>query len=436
MRRTDHETAHSGGLASMVHDRVAVSGRAAAARPLLYAQPATPSATAASVETVRDAADFHALLTDWHALAGAALEPAPTSEPVWAVAAMNNLMTGGPAVEACFVWRHNSEAGVAGNRVLIGVFLHRQNAMLHGLPLRIASRWQHLFCFLGTPLLHRTHADEAIETYLDYLEDQGARAYFLPELPLSGAVADAFNRVVGRSGRADAVLSTYERAAYKIDGPVEAYLTAHLSRKRRKEFRRLRTRLAETGELTFESRASGSPLEDWTSQFYALEKSGWKGRSGTAIANKPEWHRFFDEALRGQDAAGDLLFWRLLLNGEPVAMLFAVRRGKTVWLAKITYDEACARFSPGSLIIFDVMEHLTAEGGVETIDSCALPDHPMINHIWRDGVSFHDRVIAARTTPRWMFNAIVAHETAWRRARALAKRYYINIKNRLKGGSK
>jgi hypothetical protein len=117
-------------------------------------------------------------------------------------------------------------------------------------------------------------------------------------------------------------------------------------------------------------------------------------------------------------------------------MLFGVKRGREAWLSKIAFDEAHAKFSPGALIIFDVMESLVEEGRVELVDSCAIPDHPMINHIWRDTVALQDVLVCARHTPQWLFSLLVRRERALRRAREQAKRAYHRFKALLKGGGK
>ena len=48
---------------------------------------------------------------------------------------------------------------------------------------------------------------------------------------------------------------------------------------------------------------------------------------------------------------------------------------------KTCFDEQYARFSPGVLIQLENLQILD-RGGVEWMDSCAVPDHPMIDSLW------------------------------------------------------
>ena len=60
------------------------------------------------------------------------------------------------------------------------------------------------------------------------------------------------------------------------------YLDHAIPHKKRKELRRQRKRLADTGTLTSTTIADPAALTAALLDFLALEASGWKGRAGTA----------------------------------------------------------------------------------------------------------------------------------------------------------
>jgi len=188
----------------------------------------------------------------------------------------------------------------------------------------------------------------------------------------------------------------------------ETWLEENFSAKRRKEFRRLKARLAETGELAFESLEPGEPVAPWVDAFIALERAGWKGRRGTAIGCDEALAAMLHKGLGRLAAHGDLGFWKLSLDKRPVAMLFAAMAGERAWLLKIAHDEALARFSPGALIILEATRELMAAGRFSLIDSCATPGHPLIEHLWRERIAIADIMIAAPGTPHWLFALLVA----------------------------
>jgi hypothetical protein len=70
--------------------------------------------------------------------------------------------------------------------------------------------------------------------------------------------------------------------------------------------------------------------------------------------------------------------------------------GDTAWCWKIAYSEGVARFSPGVQLLLDLTASLLAQPKPARVDSCATADHPMIDHIWRERLPLHDRLIALR----------------------------------------
>ena len=49
---------------------------------------------------------------------------------------------------------------------------------------------------------------------------------------------------------------------------------------------------------------------------------------------------------------------------------------------KTVYDESFSRYSPGVLLQKENLDLLARED-IAWCDSCAAPDHPMIDHFWR-----------------------------------------------------
>lgn len=51
---------------------------------------------------------------------------------------------------------------------------------------------------------------------------------------------------------------------------------------------------------------------------------------------------------------------------------------------KIAYDEQYAAYSPGVLMELENLRLTLDEGLFDWMDSCAIPNHPMINHLWAE----------------------------------------------------
>ena len=70
--------------------------------------------------------------------------------------------------------------------------------------------------------------------------------------------------------------------------------------------------------------------------------------------------------------------------GRPVAMKCNFLAGRGSFAFKIAFDEDYAHFSPGMLLEIENIRRLHATADIGWMDSCAVPDHFMINRLWPD----------------------------------------------------
>ena len=224
------------------------------------------------------------------------------------------------------------------------------------------------------------------------------------------------------------VIETWQRAALKPKGTFEEWLATNFDQKRRKEFKRLRNRLAEQGALTTETLEVGADTKPFVDDFLRLEAAGWKGKKGTAINALLQLSESFYEAVSNLHKVGNLRFWSLKLDGKSIASLYAIVEGPHAWLGKIAYDENFAKFSPGVMIIFDCTESFFAEPDITQIDSCAIPNHPMIDRIWRDRLSMASVFAAPATISTMQFNLTVRLEKLRLHSRSLLRDIYYKLR--------
>jgi CelD/BcsL family acetyltransferase involved in cellulose biosynthesis len=137
--------------------------------------------------------------------------------------------------------------------------------------------------------------------------------------------------------------------------------------------------------------------------FLALERSGWKGKRGTALAERPNETAFFEYMCAAARAQGKFLGVRITLDGRPIAMLASFVAGRGAYSFKIAHDESFARFSPGALLMMKVIDAYHADPRVDWADSCAIPNHPMIDHIWAERRAMREVNAATRhPASRWL----------------------------------
>ncbi|RVT41681.1 GNAT family N-acetyltransferase [Sphingobium algorifonticola] len=269
----------------------------------------------------------------------------------------------------------------------------------HGrLPVANIANWMHDQCFFGAPIVARGRERAAWTAFLAQLDQADWAPGFLHMrgLDAAGANAAALEAVCAAQRRPVREIGRYDRALLRSDLSAEAYWEANVRAKTRKEIRRLQNRLADMGRIESHILTDAATLPRWCGDFLTLEASGWKGRAGTALSCAPHTAAFFRAATAAAMAAGRLQFLRIDLDGKAIAMLVNFRHGEGAFSFKIAIDETLGRFSPGVLIEIDNLRAVLGDPGIAWMDSCAAPDHPMIDSLWGERRSIVQYRIALR----------------------------------------
>ena len=270
------------------------------------------------------------------------------------------------------------------------VVVREQGTLIGLMPIVVARRygrmsvahvenWLHYNSFFGAPLVRRGCEHAFWQGLLGALDTDRDSPSFLHVVALDAD--DAITRALIGARPATAIVHWIERAMLASDMSPTAYYEATVRKKKRKEIGRLQSRLRELGEVSFRHLRSADELPDWTDCFLSLEASGWKGRGGSALANTGATADLLRRSLAGALAAGKLDMLRLDLDGRAIAMLVNFLAPPGSFSFKIAFDEDYARFSPGVLIQLKSLAILD-RAEIDWTDSCAAPDHPMINSLW------------------------------------------------------
>jgi CelD/BcsL family acetyltransferase involved in cellulose biosynthesis len=313
-------------------------------------------------------------LKEWQKLADSASEPNCFQEPWFAAAGLEHLTEDR---DIRLVEVRDGE--------LIGVLPLCVRTDYGRLPARHVCNWRHHNDFLGAPLVRRGREKDFWGTLIGHLDRAGWAPGFLHVNGLveRGPVHRGLVEAASALGRPAPVVKRQVRAALASSLSPERYLETNVRKKKRKELKRLGNRLAELGTLESRTWTPADDLDAWCDGFLALERSGWKGKAGSALASNPATEAFFRKALCGAAAAGRLQIRRLDLDGKPIAMLINFLAPPGSFSFKIAYDEAYARFSPGVLLELDNLE-LLARREIEWMDSCASENHSMIDSLWAE----------------------------------------------------
>lgn len=335
-----------------------------------------PRATVQSrVEIALPAAIDDALTAEWSALAGRAAEANAFADP-WLAKAALACVAGNGSARLVLV----REPGGA----LIGAMPLTATPRLGRIPLLSTASWSHPNAFLTMASAAAGREADVWRAVLGSPDLHGAAAALqIDGLVESGALYGGLVTAAADLRLPIAVEARVTRAMLATDLPPDAYWEASVRAKKRKELRRQWARLAETGVLTTDHLPGDADPQPWIAEFLALEASGWKGGSGSALASNADTHAFFNTAMRDGHAKGQVLMTALRIDGRAIAMLITLVSGGAGFSFKTAFDESFARFSPGVLLQRESLALLSSHA-LSHIDSCAAEDHPMIDSLWRE----------------------------------------------------
>jgi len=327
------------------------------------------------VTSLRDWSEFDTSerIARWDSLAQWACEPNPFYESWYLLPSLRALDPGGDVKILCF----------CADGQLAGIMPVRRSSRYYTYPLPNIANWVHPNCFLGTPLVALGCERAFWRAALAWADGHAGNSLFfhLSQMPLAGPLHEALEDVIGEQKRPGGIVMREERAMLASPLDSEDYFDTVCSKKRRKELRRQLNKLNELGETDFVWHWDDTDIASWTEDFLRIESSGWKGKSGSALACDPGTHALFTDAMHGAARDGKLVRLSLQHNGQPIAMLanFVDRPGSFGF--KTAFNEAFSSFSPGVLLECEYLKTLDRKD-ITWCDSCAAPDHSVMSELW------------------------------------------------------
>jgi hypothetical protein len=260
----------------------------------------------------------------------------------------------------------------------------------------IMRTWANPFGPLGTPLVDRDDPGGVIEDFFDMLSRSHLKlpkVLVLPDMRLDGAVASMLESVAESRGLPLVTTGRFERPFLesRLDG--DAYLKSALNKHHYGEYRRLKRRLAEQGELVHSVARGPEEIRPAIEGFLALEAAGWKGRQRTAMVIDRYRAAFAREAVHGLAEHDLCRIHSLTSGGKLIASLIVFVEAGVAYTWKTAYDENYSTFSPGVLLMIEVTKQHLEDPNIEMTDSCAVPDHPMVSRLWSELKPFGTLVI-------------------------------------------
>ncbi len=255
------------------------------------------------------------------------------------------------------------------------------------LSVPVMRTWSSPFGPLGTPLVDRDDPVGVLEDFFSMLGRKHLnlpRVLILPDLRMDGPVARLIRTAALGLDLPVVTTSRSMRPFLDSDLDAETYLRTALKPHHFREFRRLKRRLAETGDLVYSVARQPDEIRNALETFLALEASGWKGRERTAMVIDRYRAAFAREAINRLAQRDLCRIHTLSLDGAAIASLIVFVEAGQAYTWKTAYDENHAAFSPGTLLMIEVTRQHLDDPNIEATDSCAVPDHPIMSRLWSE----------------------------------------------------
>lgn len=264
-----------------------------------------------------------------------------------------------------------------------------------GLPIGNVSLWRHPHCFLTTPLVHPRYVQDCAMLLLNWFASQKKVQLFdFHEISAESDFSRALHAAIAQ-GHWVKRCQRYARAAWlRSEGSFDQYLASIMSKKSRREYRRLQRKLTEQGELSCNWVNGGAAVDDWVDEFLRLEASGWKGRIGTALKCSAEGETFFRRVLAQAAQRDRLQLLSMCVDNKAIAMIAVLLAADGAYGFKMAFDERYRRYGPGVMLLVDYIRQLYAAPGLKWLDSCAKPDHDMANRLLINRIAIENILLA------------------------------------------
>ena len=364
--------------------RKVTQGLGTTAADSLHQLGATNSKHRISVVVVRDLQALSSFVPAWEELAAAALEPNVFYEH-WMLLPALQAFGAGKDLRVVLVLIHDPHNPDAPAK-LGGLFPLELIRGFRKLNVSALSLWQHIHCYVCTPLVRADVARECMVELFQWFRSGGASASLIELRCISGdgpfhkMLVDLSNELGLLSGVTDIFTRGLWREGHDRNTSAESAVSGDL----RRRLGRKERRLGERGRVEHLVLRPEDDVGRWIDEFLQIEASGWKGKSGSALASSESGRRYFTEIATSAFRLGRLLMLGLNFNARPIARRCAFVSGEGSFAFKTAYDEEFADFSPGAMLEMDNIRQLRTLPGVRWMDSCAAPDNFLVNRLSND----------------------------------------------------
>lgn len=230
------------------------------------------------------------------------------------------------------------------------------------------------YLLLQTPIFHthwvdflakETYENKVIQLFADYLNDLRPRVirlimrYVVNSSPTTGILKKGIH----------GFHPIFKPCGFESIIPVKGTFTDYkngLSNKLKGNLRRSNNSLKKIGDSKVIITGKNSDAQEELLRFAEIEKSGWKGREGTAIKYR-NWE-FFEQLVQNMDQKNWLQWFFLEAENKRIAGYMVMPFGRSAIILKTSYHDEYRTLSPGAVLTEKMIEHIFSTGEYDTIN--------------------------------------------------------------------
>jgi CelD/BcsL family acetyltransferase involved in cellulose biosynthesis len=303
---------------------------------------ATTVSREATIERVVSGEAFEALADEWDDLVRAMARPSPFMLHAWLTE----------------WWRHHGD----GAELAVGV-ARQDGRLVAALPLVVRRRaGVRVASFMGEhaavlpDVLLAEDADAALVHRLTaWLSSPHCDVVDFHGLPAGSRIAGALGPHLG-------LIERIEAPILDISAGWDEVYRAKTTSKKRNLHKRRRRQLAELGELTAHTARELDELEPALEEAFRLHAARWEGRPDGSCFATPSGQQFHRAVVRRLAALDVARITTLRLDGRAIAFHYWFALAGCMYVHRLAFDPAVARFSPGLVNTLDAIQAAGEEG--------------------------------------------------------------------------
>lgn len=200
----------------------------------------------------------------------------------------------------------------------------------------------------------------------------------LNKLDMDGKTAAALSKYLTENKFLFGIKNNIESPFIDIKGEWETFF-AEKSKKFKKSLRNKLNRIEKAGDISIEGVLINDANDPCIKAMFEISSNSWKKDIGNDMLSNPRINNFYNKISNSFGKKGAITLWLLKKGGKPIAFEFHLNYKGVVYPVRADYDESFGDLSPGSVLEYNILKTLFAEGRCREYNTCGHTYNYLMN---------------------------------------------------------